>query len=127
MNEDKRSSLGLEGNDPVILCEENILKRGSYELRAKVGGITYCFINEENRGRFKRSPSHFLPQFGGHCAFACGLYGGLVPGSLEHRRNVSGKLFLFAGAFSIWAWERFPSLMGSGQANYEKKFKIKVK
>ena len=125
--EDKQSNLALDGYDPVVLYEQNILKRGSFDLRVKVNGLTYCFCNAENRGRFNRNSSQFLPQFSGHCAFACGLYGGLVPGNVEYRRNVSGKLYFFSGPRTLWAWEKVSSLIPAGHKNYDKKFKIKVK
>ena len=127
MKDDRKSNLALDGYDPVTLYETNSLKRGSFELRAKVDGLTYCFSNSENRGRFNRNPSQFLPQFSGHCAFACGLYGGLVPGNLEYRRNVSGKLYLFSGPRALWAWEKISSLIPAGHRNYDKKFRIRVK
>ncbi len=123
---EKETALGLDGYDPLTFFEGDAPRRGQFECKTKMHGKTYLFLNAENRGRFQRNPASFLPQFGGFCAFACGLYGGLVPGSTEFRRVLSGKLYLFSGPRSLWAWERWPKLISWGHSHYDRKFKIKT-
>lgn len=124
---DQDTNLGLEGLDPITFFEEGGPKRGKQDIKVKLDGKIYFFRSGENRGRFQRNPSNFLPQFGGHCAFWCGLYGGLKPGLIEHRRVSGARLYLFSGPQVMYWWEKFPKLKIWGHGNYERKFKIKVK
>jgi YHS domain-containing protein len=124
---EKTTNLGLDGFDPLTFFDGSEPQRGQYACKTKVDGKIYLFLNAENRGRFQRNPGSFLPQFSGFCAFALGLYGGLVPGTTEHRKVLSGKLFLFQGPKALRAWEAFPKLIEWGYKNYDRKFKIKTK
>lgn len=119
--------LGLKGYDPITVFEENSPVRGKFDLKLDHHGKIYMFRNVENRSRFKRNPGSFLPQFGGFCALACGVYGGLVSADADIRIIKGGRLYLFSSEAARTWWERFPFLIGLGEWHYERKFKLKVK
>lgn len=123
---DEKSKLGLGGYDPITLFEGDEPKPGKFELRHLHAGKVYVFTNETHQGRFSRDPGRYLPQFGGHCAFAMGLYGGLVEGDIQFRKIVYGKLYLLQGPKAMWWWEKFPNFIPWGHAKYDKKFKLSV-
>ncbi len=124
---EKDTNLGLEGLDPLSFFEEGGPKRGKQEFRVKMDGKIFFFRTADNRGRFERNPSSFLPQFGGHCAMAYGLYGGLKPGDINHYRIVGGRLYLFSSEQAMFWWEKLPVLRSWGASHYERKFRIRVK
>lgn len=119
--------LALDGYDPLTFFEGSKPRRGKFEIKAKMDGKVFCFLNVENKGRFVRNSHSFLPQFGGHCAFRMGLYGGLTPGNPEIYVVKGTKLFLFSSTSLMNWWSRFPKLIDWGERNYDKKFKIKLK
>jgi YHS domain-containing protein len=119
---EKTSSLGLEGMDAISFFEDSKPKRGSFEFKAVVNGLTYCFRNQANLDRFLKNPAAFLPQFGGHCAFYCGLLGKLKPGSAKAWKIINGKLYLTGGPNVFWLWKQFPALIGRGHDHYRAPF-----
>ena len=125
---ESKTSLALGGYDAVTFFEGEKPLIGNFDLKTQMDGMTYCFSSKDNLARFVRNPSSFLPQFGGHCAFSCGLYGGLRPGSAKHWKVVYGKLYLLEGPRAQWCWEKFPRLIPWGHQNYERKLRgIRVK
>lgn len=124
---EKDTNLALDGYDPLTFFEGDKPRRGKFDIKAKVDGKVFCFCKPEHKGRFVRNSHSFLPQFGGHCAFLCGLYGGLTPGKPELYQVRGGKLYLFSSPLLMTWWDKFPKLVIWGHKNYEKKFKIKIK
>lgn len=115
---EKISTLGLGGMDALSFFESSKPRRGTFDYKAEVGGMTYCFSSQSNLDRFVRRPEAFLPQFGGHCAFYCGLMGRMVPGDARAWRIVNGKLYLASGPNVAWLWDKLPMLVGRGHDNY---------
>ncbi len=56
-------------------------------------GAVYRFSSEANRDAFMEDPDAFLPQYGGHCAWAMSR-GSLAPGDPTLYRVEDGKLYL---------------------------------
>lgn len=115
---EKISTLALGGMDALSYFENPKPRRGSFDFKTQLDGMTYCFSTECNRDRFIRRPEVFLPEFGGNCAFYCGLLGKLVPGTVKDWRLLNGKLYLLSGPNVGWLWDKLPMLMERGQQNY---------
>ena len=61
--------LAMHGYDPVGYFTAGLPTLGSAKFTAKHGGVAYRFVSEANMTAFQKSPSSYLPQFGGFCAF----------------------------------------------------------
>jgi len=116
---ERQSTLGLGGYDAVSYFLEGRPRPGSFEFKTSWQGMTYCFFTKDNLDKFVKKPESFLPQFGGNCAFACGLFGGKRPGSPQIWKIVDGKLYFNSGYFTSKLWEFMPFLIGRGQSYYQ--------
>ena len=56
-------------------------------------GQSYLFSNQKNADAFAATPDAYLPQYGGHCAWAA-AQGSIAPGDPAYYRVVNGKLYL---------------------------------
>ncbi len=67
--------LALGGFDPVSYFPEGGSRpqAGSAEHTARHGGALYRFANEANRAAFLKNPSHFVPAYGGWCAYGIAI------------------------------------------------------
>lgn len=88
---ERPSTLGLGGYDAVSYFSEGRPRPGNFEFKTSWQGMTYCFFSKDNLDKFVKNPESFLPQFGGNCAFACGLFGGKRPGSPQIWKIVDGQ------------------------------------
>jgi len=94
---------------------------GDAALVAEHQGARFLFATPENLAAFKASPGRFLPQYGGHCAWAASE-GRRAGGNPLVWRIIEGKLYLncskeaevkwladlpgnMAKADEWWAWE----------------------
>lgn len=98
------NKLANKGYDVVNYFTTNTAERGSADYSAKNGGATYYFVNTKNLTAFKSSPSKYLPQYDGYCAFAVAKMNKKVPVNPETFRIDDGKLYLFYNDF----WEGKP-------------------
>lgn len=89
--------VGVEGFDPVSYWPEGGGKpqQGTIKLTYVHEGVAYRFANEKNLATFKTNPSHFLPQYGGYCAWALGAINQRVDVNPNHFVIRDGKLYLF--------------------------------
>lgn len=62
--------VGVGGYDVVAYFTAGRATKGVPAHSAVHGGITYRFADAANRETFLRSPTRYLPQFGGYCAYA---------------------------------------------------------
>jgi YHS domain-containing protein len=90
--------IALQGHDPVGYFTEGKALKGSKELSAQQGGVTYRFASEANRNRFLASPQKYLPAYGGWCAAAMAK-GQKVEIDPANFRVADGRLFLFYQSF----------------------------
>lgn len=58
-------------------------------------GTIYYFSSKQNRKEFKKSPTSYLPQFGGYCAWAVAVKRKKLTTNPETFDIVDGKLYLF--------------------------------
>lgn len=91
---------GLEGNTAVsgydvVSYFEGAGKpaRGSEKFKVAYKGANYFFASAGNADQFKKNPAAFVPQYGGHCAWAMSR-GSLAPGDPLLYKVVEGKLYL---------------------------------
>ena len=90
-------SIGLLGYDPVSYFTEG----GSSPLKGLIGittvrdGVTYRFVSQENLSRFEKNPDHYLPAYGGWCAFAVAELGKRVDIDPQSFVVRDGKLYVF--------------------------------
>lgn len=63
------STVGVGGYDLVSYRNSEKPVRGNGNHLAVHEGVTYLFQNEENRETFEADPEHFVPAYGGFCAY----------------------------------------------------------
>ena len=98
------NGLANEGYDLVNYFNSNSAEQGSIEFSTTHHGATYYFMNTENLKSFKASPTKYLPQYSGYCAFAVAKMNKKVSVNPETFRIDDGKLYLFYNDF----WEGKP-------------------
>jgi YHS domain-containing protein len=91
---------GLEGN--VAVSGYDVMSYyigsgkpviGSAKFKVQYLGAEYHFANAENAQKFQADPAAFVPQYGGHCAWAMSR-GALAPADPTKYKLVDGKLYL---------------------------------
>jgi len=92
LNLDK-TSVAIQGYDPVAFFTENKPVKGKPEFVARHGGATYFFASKENRDAFKAEPAKYEPAFGGYCAYGVSR-GKLVEIDVDAFQIVDGRLLL---------------------------------
>ncbi len=70
---EENSNVGISGYDPVSYFTAKKAQRGSGMNTASYQGQTYLFASAENKAKFKKSPSKYIPQYGGYCAFGAAI------------------------------------------------------
>jgi YHS domain-containing protein len=58
----------LKGYDPVAYFTQKKAVKGSPKYKTTYEGATYYFSSAEDLAVFKKSPSKYVPQYGGFCA-----------------------------------------------------------
>lgn len=109
---------GLAGHDPVSYFTDAKPLRGSASVTAKHASETYRFASETNRARFVAAPERYLPQYGGHCAWAV-AQGELAPADALVYRVVEGKLYLNFNRDVAARWEKdIPGFIRAADAKW---------
>lgn len=114
----ERNGLAIDGYDPVAYFVEAAAVPGRPDLTVVLDGTVYRFANSANRARFEEDPSHFLPQYGGFCAYAVsrGYTADIDPQSWK---IVDGKLYLNYSKRAQRLWEEdVPGNIRKGNANW---------
>jgi len=96
--------LALGGYDPLSYYQ-NGPRVGNPDYRYDYWGGVFFFTSAINREKFASSPETFLPQYGGHCAFAMES-GTLAEGDPKAYTLQHGKLYLNASPAvkHLWRW-----------------------
>ena len=81
------------GYDVVSFFTEARAVKGAPENFAEWGGEKWHFASAENRAAFLKNPLHYIPQYGGHCAYGVSQ-GYLVRGDPQAWSIHDGKLYL---------------------------------
>ena len=86
------SGLGADGYDVVAYFTEEDAVKGKRRFQTEYLGKSWRFSSADNLITFQQDPEHYLPQFGGHCAFGASR-GYLVQGSPQAWTVHKGKLY----------------------------------
>lgn len=88
------SNIALLGYSPVSYLDLGIAQRGVKEFKSEHNKVVYYFTNVDQKKKFDKNPSRYLPQYGGYCAF--GVYAGAKFRPDPNKFIVKdGKYFLF--------------------------------
>jgi len=68
------SNIALQGYSPVSYLDLGIAQRGVKDFKSEHNKIVYYFTDADQKKKFDKNPSKYLPQYGGYCAF--GVYAG---------------------------------------------------
>ena len=109
----------------VVAYFSNEAKQGNKEISTEYDGVKFYFSSQENLNTFKKSPTKYIPQYGGFCAYAMGLKGSKVsinPKTFEIR---DGKLYLFynrgkTNTLTLWTNEGAEQLKVKADKNWKK-------
>ncbi len=82
----------LGGHDPVAYWSGSAVT-GNPAISTEYEGARFLFTNEANRSAFLADPVHFLPTYGGYCAWAASE-GRAAGGNPEVWRIEEGRLLL---------------------------------
>ena len=88
--------LMLKGHDPVAYFTLAKHTLGRADIKADHEGVTYRFMNDENKAMFLKEPARYVPQFGGFCANGI-VYGIPWGGDADTWKLIDGKLYIFGG------------------------------
>lgn len=104
-----KSSLAIEGYDPVAYFTQNKAVEGSKNYSLVHEGVTYYFSSDENKRAFAAKPAAYEPQYGGWCAYAMGHSGEKVEIDPETFKITNGKLYLFYNKYfnnTLKSWNK---------------------
>lgn len=97
--------IAVGGYDAVSYFEgEGVPVEGDAAFAVEHDGATYHFASAEHAARFAADPAAFMPQYGGHCAWAMSR-GYLAPGDPMQYALVDGKLYLNFNAEVKAKWD----------------------
>lgn len=111
--------VAIKGYDPVAYFTMNKPVKGSSAFMSKHEGATYWFADAENQRAFLASPSKYVPQYGGFCAFgvAKGAKPDIDPLAFA---VVDGKLYLNKNADIQSRWLKdVPGMIKAGDDNWK--------
>ncbi|MFK5879185.1 MAG: YHS domain-containing (seleno)protein [Flavobacteriaceae bacterium] len=107
LNLDKKK-LAVDGYDLVTYFDNNP-QEGNQSIKYFYENAHYYFVNKKNRELFKKSPSKYLPQYGGWCAYAMGDSGEQVEIDPETYKIIDDKLYLFYNKYftnTLKSWNK---------------------
>ncbi|MGI9338780.1 MAG: YHS domain-containing (seleno)protein [Gammaproteobacteria bacterium] len=87
------SGVGASGYDVVAYFDRQEAVEGTPDMVVSFGGKNWFFSTLANRDKFDNDPRRYIPQYGGHCAYAAGN-NYLAPGDPEAWTVKNGKLYL---------------------------------
>lgn len=96
--------VAIEGYDVITYFKNGEAAKGSAEFSAKNSGTVWHFKNQQNLEQFNANPEAYIPQYGGHCAYAA-ANNNIVSSSPNRWKIVDGKLYLQANIFALKLWE----------------------
>ncbi len=110
--------VAVGGYDPVSYFNKGGPKRGNKDISYSYNGATWRFASTKNRDRFVKNPKAYVPQFGGHCAWAASK-GYFAKGSPKAWTINSGKLYLNYNKAVRANWSKnIPANIKAGNKNW---------
>ena len=112
------SHVAVGGYDPVAYFTDGRPVRGVSQFSITHQGYEYRFASAEHLAAFRANPSHYLPQYGGYCAWAV-AHGYTAAGNPQNWRIVDGRLYLNYNDDIQRRWEAdIPGFIRSANANW---------
>ena len=93
LNTSQTSGLAIHGYDLVAYFEQHQARPGNPEITYQWANTRFAFSSEQNRDLFEANPGHYLPQFGGYCAYAA-AHNAISDADPTAWQIVDGKLYL---------------------------------
>ena len=100
-----KSGLGADGYDVVAYFVDKKAVRGDVQFVADYDGKQWHFVSAANRQKFVVAPADYVPQYGGHCAYAAS-YNAMAFGDPKQWTLHRGKLYFNYSAPVRKKWER---------------------
>lgn len=98
-------NVAVSGYDAVSYFEgDGVPVKGDAKYAVEHDGAVYRFASAGHAARFKADPAAYMPQYGGHCAWAMSR-GYLAPGDPMQYAVVDGKLYLNFNAEVKAKWD----------------------
>lgn len=98
-------NIAVSGYDAVSYFEgDGVPVKGSEAFAVEHDGAVYHFASAEHAEKFSADPAAYMPQYGGHCAWAMSR-GYLAPGDPLQYAVVGGKLYLNFNAEVKAKWD----------------------
>ncbi len=117
------SNIALEGYSPVSYLDLGIAQKGLKQFKSEHEKVVYYFTDADQKKKFDKNPSNYLPQYGGYCAF--GVYAGAKFRPDPNKFIVKeGKYFLYLynlelDAQQLWLAENnHAKLVGKANENW---------
>lgn len=95
-----KKGVAIEGYDVVAYFNGEAIK-GDKSFSVTHQKTTYYFSSEENQKKFLKSPTAYLPQYGGFCAYAIAKNGEQVSVNPKTFLIEDGKLYLFYNSWGV--------------------------
>ena len=89
-----KNKLAVDGYDVVEYFNDNPTP-GNAKFQVEYKNAIYQFSSEANKSTFEKTPEHYIPEYGGWCAYAMGSYGKKVEINPESYSIENKKLYLF--------------------------------
>lgn len=98
-----RKGVALEGYDPISYFTDGKPVKGDAKIEATYNGALYHFVSQEHRETFEKSPSKYVPAYGGFCGYAASV-GKVRPANPKIWSIVDGQLIVqhTRGAAELW-------------------------
>lgn len=86
----------LKGADVVAYFTKNTYAQGNPSIKSSYENVTFYFSSAENKALFDKTPTKYLPEFGGYCANGI-VYSIPWGGDADTFEMINGKLYIFGG------------------------------
>ena len=95
--------VALEGYDPIAYFTDGKPAKGDPKIEATYNGALYHFVSQAHRETFEKSPSKYVPAYGGYCGYAASV-GKVRPANPLVWSIVDGQLIVqhTKGASELW-------------------------
>ncbi len=93
------NGLWVDGYDPVSYLVDKRAVKGDARYTSRFEGATFRFTDQAHKDLFAADPMHYLPQYGGWCAYAMGAKNEKVEVDPETFKVKDGKVYLFYNRF----------------------------
>lgn len=112
------SNKGAGGYDVVSYFTDGKPVKGDAKFSADYKGAKWLFASADHLALFKKNPDAYVPQYGGHCAWAA-AQGKAAPGDAQVWKLVNNKLYLNYDQDIQKKWEKdIPGFIASGDKKW---------